>query len=360
MERAKKISLSNQMKRKSEKPKEKSKEWLGNFDTITSTGSTLLDLTISGKRKRGGGCPGGILIEAFGPSQSGKTALLCETAGNIERNNGENQFHDPEARLDSEFADIYGMSIQPKFYFKPDTVVELFKEVRDFSPKSIKVVNGVFADSLAALSTDMEMDKEEGDKMGMKRAKDFSEQLRKTCRLIKRKNFILMCSNQIRVNTDGYGAKFSTPGGEAIKFYSSIRLKFNSPEKLKKTITVNGKEIEKVFGIKTEIEAIKTVDEPYRKCHVYFIYGYGIDNIRANLQYVKDYSPKIYLKEVDENGKNKKNSLYTINGNKLSKSLEESIAIVEKQGLENELKEQVIDIWEGIQEKFKQNRKSKR
>jgi len=350
-------SLSTQMKHKAAVPVKKKKEWIGNFNTLTSTGSTLLDLSISGKRKRGGKIPGGVLIEAFGPSQSGKTALLCETAGHIERNGGENQFHDPESRLDSEFADIYGMNIEKKNYYIPDTVTEVFKQVRLFKPKSNKVVNGIFADSLAALSTKLEMGSEDGDKMGMRRAKEFSEQLRKTCRLIKRQNLILMCSNQIRESADSYGSKYTTPGGQAVKFYASIRLKFNTPDKIAKTITVNGKEVEKVIGIKTEIEVIKTVDEPYRKCSVYFIYGYGIDDIRANLQFVKDYSPKVYTKEE---GDEKKSSIYTINGRKLHKSLNTAISMIEEQGLVEELREQVIDLWEEIENKFKQKRKPKR
>jgi len=337
--------LSTQIKNHVSKTKETKDEFSGNFETVISSGSTLLDLAISGKRIHGGGLPGGILVEAFGPSQSGKTALLSEVSGNIGTQGGESQFNDPEARLDKEFASIFGMKLNPKNYYRPDTVTELFKNIHTWEPKNdttSQTIHGIFADSLAALSTEMEMEKEEGDKMGTRRAKEFSEGLRKTCRLIKKKNFLMICSNQIRMNIDTYGPKYTTPGGEAVKFYSSVRLKFSNPEKINKVIRVGGKEVKKVIGIETEIEVVKSVDEPYRKAPVIIIYGYGIDDVRANLQYIKDY---------------KKNTMYCVGETKLSQSMEDAIQIVEEKNLENELREEVIDLWEKIEHKFETIRK---
>jgi recombination protein RecA len=349
MERTKPpTKLSDQMRRKvanDQLPKQEENE--GNFDHVVHTGSTLLDLAISGKRIRGGGIPAGVLIEAFGPSQSGKTALLCETAGHIERMEGQSQFHDPESRLDKEFGRLFGMNLKSKDYYTPDTVTEVFKLIRAWKPVNLAIVNGIFADSLTALSTDMEMENEEGDKMGGRRAKEFSEQLRKTCRLIKRNNYIMMCSNQIRQNMDGskFSPKFTTPGGEAIKFYSSIRLKFGNPKQINKTVEVAGKEVEKVIGIRTEIEVIKSVDDPYRKAYIYIIYDYGIDDIRANLQYIKDYT---------------NNTQYKVGDQAMGNSLDKAIKAVEHYELEQKLREQVIDLWEEIEEKFKTERKPKR
>jgi len=341
--------LSDQIKNHVKNGKEEKEEELkGNFDTVISSGSTLLDLAISGKRVRGGGFPGGVLVEGFGPSQSGKTALLSEIAGNIERQKGENQFHDPEARLDEEFARIFGMHIPKKNYFRPDTVTELFKQARAWEPENdskFSIINGIFADSLAALSTEMEMGNEDGDKMGMRRAKEFSEELRKFCRIIKQKNYLMICSNQIRINTDAnkYSPKYTTPGGEAVKFYASIRLKFNNPKKITEELTFKGKKIEKVIGIETEIEVVKSVDEPYRTAPLIIIYGYGIDDIRANLQYIKKYTGS---------------SIYTLNGENLNVSMEKSIQMIEKDPkLITELKNEVIDLWELIDSKFDSNRK---
>ena len=337
-------SLSEQVRDKVEKPSIKTKEYDGNFKTVISTGSTLLDLAISGKRIRGGGIPGGIIVEAFGPSQSGKTVLLSEIAGYVQRKEGEAQFHDPEARLDQEFAAIFGMHIPKKNYYQPDTVTEVFAKVQKWTPKSLDVVNGIFVDSSAALSTDLEMKNDEGDKMGGRRGKEFSEQMRKSCRVIKQNNYLMVFSNQIRDSFAAYGPKFVTPGGHAFEFYASVRLKHNSPEKIYKTVKVAGKEVKKTIGIKVEIEATKTVDEPYRKADVYIIYGYGIDDIRANLQYIKGFT---------------KNTTYTCCGESLGISMEEAIQKVESQGLISDLKNEVIDLWERIEKKFEIERKPK-
>jgi len=124
MERTKnaEIPLSTQMKRKVLNPViDEKKDYDGDFGTIISTGSTLLDLAISGGRVRGGGLPGGILVEAFGPSGSGKTVLLSEIAGAVQRQNGEIMFADPEARLNKQFAAMFGLDLKDDDYSRPDT-----------------------------------------------------------------------------------------------------------------------------------------------------------------------------------------------------------------------------------------------
>lgn len=340
--------LSKQVRKHVEKETKEEKPFEGNFETVISTGSTLLNLAISGKRVRGGGVPGGVALEAFGPSQSGKTALLSEMAGNVERAGGDTQFHDPEARLDEEFASIFGMHIDPKRYFRPDMVTEVFKNVNTWEPTPMKkgAICGIFADSLAALSTNIEMENEDGDKMGGRRAKEFSEGFRKNARILKKNNYIMACSNQIRDNFGAgtYGPKYTTPGGHAFEFYGSIRLKFNSPEKIYRKLKVRGKEHAKVIGIKTDIEVVKSVDEPYRKASIYIVYGYGIDDVRGNLQFIKD---------------NTKNTMYCVGENQLDVSMEVAIKKVEELNLVSELKEEVINLWEEIQEKFEIKREPK-
>jgi protein RecA len=336
-EPSKPISEQVKEKMRNTTPKKQESEYDGNFKTITSTGSTLLDLSISGKRIHGGGLPGGIIVEAFGPSQSGKTVLLAEVAGYIQRAKGETLFFDPEARLDQEFTSIFGMHIPKKNYYQPDTVTEVFGKVNKWKPEPEDIIHGCFVDSSAALSTNLEMKDEEGDKMGGRRAKEFSEQLRKACRLIKQQNYLMMFSNQIRDNFSPYGAKYTTPGGHAFEFYASVRLKHNTPEKLFNKAKIAGKEIKKAIGIKVEIEVIKTVDEPYRKCDIYIIYGYGIDDIRANLQYIKDYT---------------KNTTYTVGGENMGVGLDEAVQKVEQLWLIQDLKEEVITLWERIEKKF--------
>lgn len=344
----KKVSaLAKQMKKKSGSAKKKKKEYDGNDELMVSTGSTLLDLAISGGRVRGGGIPAGIFVEIFGPSSSGKTVLLCEIAGAVQRQGGEVMFKDPEARLNKQFAKIFDLDVDEIDYDTPDTIPEVFEPIRSWEPKNTNVINGIFSDSLAALSTDMEMD--DKDKYGMRRAKEFSEELRKTCRILPKKNMLLVGSNQIRTNVDAgpFGRKDSAPGGKALEFYASLRLRFVYSKKIKKKKTVHGKKVERVIGIETEIEVDKSsVWEPYHSAPIIILFDYGIDDIRANLQFIKDYS---------------KNTVYTLGGEKLHKSMEKSILAVEEQGKEAiiQLREEVIDLWEEIQEKFKNKRKPK-
>lgn len=256
---------------------------------------------------------------------------------------GEVMFHDPEARLNKQFARLFGLDLDAVTYTIPNTIPEVFSQVREWKPKGSGPY-GVFADSLAALSTDMEMENAEGDKMGMRRAKEFSEQLRKTCRVITEKNYLMVCSNQIRQNLDAgpYGQKYISPGGEAIGFYSSLRLRCMKPEKIKDKLTVGGKEVQRVVGIKTSIEVFKsTVWKPYHTAPLTILFDYGIDDIRQNLQYIKDYT---------------KNTIYTVEGKELDRSMEKAIQMIEEDHLEANLKKETIALWEEIEQKFKQNR----
>jgi recombination protein RecA len=335
MERGKPTgSLSSQMKKKATNKTEKTNEYDGNFGTIISTGSTLLDLAISGGRVRGGGIPGGILVEVFGPSGSGKTVILSEIAGSIQRCGGTVMFHDPEARLNQQFAKIFGLTLDPDNYYQSNTIPDVFKAVRSWEPETKKgQIHGIMADSLAALSTDMEMDKDEGDKMGMRRAKEFSEELRKTARIITDKNYLMVCSNQIRINVDAgpYGQKYTTPGGEAVGFYASLRLRFNRAEKIKLKKKIAGKEDTRVIGVETLIEVYKSsIWKPHRTAPVTILFDYGIDDIRQNLQFIKDYTT---------------NKVYSCRGDVLSNSMEESIKMIEdSEGYAEILRQEVIDL----------------
>lgn len=341
-------AVAEGMKAKSTKPtvRETKKDYDGNTDVMISTGSTLLDLAISGGRVRGGGVPGGIFVEAFGPNGSGKTVLLCELAGGVQRQGGEARFFDPEARLNKQFASMFGLDTSEMSYDVPDRVPEVFAPVRTWEPKGEGKIHGVFADSLAALSTDMEMDNEDGDKMGMRRAKEFSEQLRKTCRIITQKNYLMVASNQVRQKADAqpFQEKYTAPGGEAIGYYASLRLQFRSPQKIWKKKKIKGKEVKRAMGITTEVYVYKnSVWEPYHSAPLTILFDYGIDSIRDELQYVKDFTS---------------NTVYTVMGQTLDKSIDRSILMVENDPeLREELKEEVIDLWEEIQASFKTERK---
>lgn len=347
MKRTKQTSISPQVQRRAKSSTKKKIGFDGNTETMISTGSTLLDLAITGGRVHGGGIPGGILVEIFGPSGCGKTVMLCEIGGAIQRAGGSLMFHDPEARLNQQFAKIFDLDINSISYDTPDTIPALFQAARDWKTSG-EGINGIMADSLAALSTEMEMGKDEGDKMGMRRAKEFSEELRRTCRVLAKENYLMVASNQVRVNVDAgkYGQKYSSPGGEAIGFYSSVRLRASSPAKIKKEIKVAGKIVKRIVGVTTQFEVFKNSTwKPYRTAPVTILFDYGIDDVRQNLQYIKDFT---------------RNKIYTVAGKKLAISMDESIQLVEQRNLEGRLKREVIRLWTSIEEKFDTERKTKK
>jgi RecA/RadA recombinase len=316
------------------------------FDQTVSTGSTLLDLCISGRRVRGGGICGGILVELFGPPGTGKTAILEEIAASVQIRGGQIRYHDPEARLDHEYAEVFDVHLLQKDYFRPVTVTEVFDKIWEEKFNDESALNAHLVDSLAALSTELEMSKE-GDKRGQKRAKEFSEGLRKTCRMMAEKNLLIACSNQVRDGDFG----MTTPGGQAVKFYASLRIKltpaFVGGKYIEKEIDLNGKKIKKVVGIRTDCEIVKSsLDDPYGKCVITILFNRGIDDIRDNLQYCKSISGE---------------GTYDVLGHGVKglRSMERAIEYIEENGLEKELREKTIDLWLGVQELFKDNRKRK-
>jgi len=182
----------------------------------------------------------------------------------------------------------------------------------------------------------------------MRRPKEFSEELRRTCRIIQKKNLLMVVSNQVRQNIDAgnYGPKYTTPGGLGIGFYSSLRLRAGNPEKIKVKKTIAGKEVMRVIGVETQVEVFKSsIWKPFHTAPLTILFDYGIDDIRANLQFIKTYT---------------KNTTYTLGGEKLALSMDDAIAIVENDERQDELREEVIELWEEIEKKFESERKPKK
>lgn len=327
--------LAEQIVEESKKEVKKKEDY--DYSKMVSTGSLLLDLAISGNK--GGGIPGGVILEIYGAAGSGKTAVLSEIGANAQSKGGQVMFLDPEARLDQEYARIYGIKLKKEDYHRPDTVTEMFDLIYNWEPKKSDKINVIATDSLAALSTDLEM--ESADKMGMKRAKSFSEGLRKTARIISNNGWIIACSNQVR---DGQFGE-TTPGGHAIPFYSSLRIRINQVGKIEREIDINGKKVKKSIGIESSCYIRKsTIDDPYRECKIYIRFGYGIDDVMGNLQYLKDMT---------------RATVYDCLDGKTYQSLEKAIIYVEENNLQDKLKDNVIEMWHLVEEKFKTNRQPK-
>lgn len=310
---------------------------------LVSTGSTLLDLAISGKATKRGGVPGGIIVEVYGPSGAGKTAVLVSLTASAQAKGGASKFLDPEARLNQEYSKIYGMTLKQKDYHRPDQVTEMFDHIYGWEPKvkKQKAISIIAADSLAALTTDWEMDGQ--DQYGMRRAKQFSEGLRKTARIIANNNWIIACSNQERQGPSGT----TTPGGKGIPYYASLRIriaKMFPKGKLFKEKTIGRKKVKRVEGVISNCQVTKSsIDEPFREAPIYIVFGYGIDDIRGNLQYVKDMTGNTKYDCISKN--------YA--------KMDLAINWVEEHDHEEELRNRTIELWNEVQKKFKTTRKRK-
>jgi hypothetical protein len=141
-------------------------------------------------------------------------------------------------------------------------------------------------------------------------------------------------------------------GGDAIKYWSSLRIRGYSPVKNKEVVTVGNKKIERVVGITTRFKVIKSsISKGYGEADVYIDPEYGIDDLRMNLQFVKDYT-------TQKDGK--ANSVYVMPDLKhLHKEMNEAIKLVEEDNLEEELKKGVVSLWHEIEERFSRERKEK-
>ena len=319
----------------------------GNFEYMISTGSTLLDLAISGGIVRGGGIPGGIMLELSGPSGAGKTSLMAEMCTSAQSRGGKIKILDPEGRLNKDYCEKFGLRITPEDYGRPDTVKEVFEIIEEDwgveSKPENKTIDVIGVDSIAALSTEMEMESE--DKMGGKRAKDFSAGLRKTARLIAQNNRIVVFTNQERDSMASFGPRRTTPGGMAVKYYASLRIRVSLDKKIERKVKVV-KEEKRIIGIESMCEVIKSsIDEPYRTAPVFIIFNYGIDDTRANLQWLKDHSgaEKYGVVSVQQYvAMNAAIEFYETNPERVQ-----------------QLKNAVIDLWEEIDEALKIERKPK-
>jgi RecA/RadA recombinase len=323
------------------------------FDKVVSTGSTLLDCAISGNRIYGGGIPGGIVVEIFGPSAHGKTLLVVEICSSAEAKGGLAEFNDPEGRLDKEYARLTnGLDLSAKGkYRRSKTVEEVFERVEEWvEEEGSGEIDVMAVDSLAALSTEVEMEDE--DKRGQMKAKKMSESLRKNALNLAQERRLLVCTNQIRQGSTPQGKpKEIVPGGEAFPFYASLRIRIGPPPygkggtfKIEDEVKLDKGKAQKVIGIHPYAYCIKnTCDDPYREVPLYIIFGYGIDDVRANLQWIKDI---------------KGNTQYDCITKDYS-SMKKAIQYIEENNLQADLRKQTIDLWMEIEAKFDQIRSPK-
>ncbi len=267
-------------------------EVVRDFDVV-STGSLGLDLALGV-----GGLPRGRIVEVYGPESSGKTTLTLQVIAEMQKKGGVAAFIDAEHALDPAYAQKLGVNVSDLLISQPDTGEQAL-EIADMLVRSGSV-DIVVVDSVAALTPRAEIEGEMGDSHVGLHARLMSQALRKLTGNIKRSNALVIFINQIRLKIGVmFGNPETTTGGNALKFYASVRLDIRRVGAIKRG--------DEVIGSETRVKVVKNkVAPPFRVADFDILYGEGISRLGEVIEM------GVTAKLIDKSG-----AWYAYNGEKI-------------------------------------------